>query len=156
MELDVVEFWVLCLFRDLMLKSSYLWCFECFCVYFVHFQGVLDEGVLVVGRYFGMLYEQVEIEWLFKQLFRFELDFIIDFLTQVQLPSLVRRDQVDGQLSTVIVLADNGQLDRVIEHVSESLGGEEAPADERVLWWVPEGIFLLLQGGDESSLEIGL
>lgn len=54
----------------------------------------------------------------------------------------------------MLVLADDGQGGRVIEHVSESFGGEEAAADESGLLWVPEGIVVLVELRNDAVLEV--
>ena len=54
----------------------------------------------------------------------------------------------------MVVLPDDGQVHRVIEHIGQSFGGQKRPSDERVLRRVPEGIVLLLQSGNIARLEV--
>jgi hypothetical protein len=56
----------------------------------------------------------------------------------------------------MIIFADDRKCNWVIKHVGKRLCGEEAPTDQGVLCWVPEGIVLLIKCRDDSGLKIVL
>jgi hypothetical protein len=96
-----------------------------------------------------------EVEGLVKEFLRLKLNFLlIHLLTQISRSTFISGDQVDQQLSTLFVLTDHGQCRRVIEHIGEGFGGEEASSNEGGDRWIPERVFLLGQDGDNSCLEV--
>ena len=54
----------------------------------------------------------------------------------------------------MVVLSDNGKVHRVVKQIGQSLGCQESPSDQSMLWRVPEWIILLLQSRNISGLEV--
>lgn len=107
----------------------------------------------VVGN-LGFVNDHIKVERIINKIFRLEILLLIHLLAEVFSPGFISRDHVDHELSTLVVLPDDGQIGRVVKHVGESFGGEKSPADHNWLRWVPEGVIFLLEFRDHSCLKV--
>ena len=132
----------------------YAWRFKVLSVVLVGFKCVLDEDWLEVGRYFGFLNHEVEVEGFTQEFLGLEFNLVIHFFTEINLPGFIRGDEVNYQLSAMIILANNGQFHGVIKHIRKCLRGKEAPSNQRMFRWIPKRIILLVQCRYYAGLEI--
>ena len=54
----------------------------------------------------------------------------------------------------MVIFADDGQVDWIVKHVGECLGGQEGPSNESVLGRIPERIVFFIQSGNGSGFEV--
>lgn len=97
------------------------------------------------------------MEGLVQQVLRLELNFLLlHFLAQVAGAGLVSGHQVYLQLPALLIITNDRQLHRTVEHICERLGCEIAPSDECVLRRIPEGIIGLREFRDLPRFEVVL
>jgi hypothetical protein len=134
--------------------KSYAWSFKNVSVKLIDFEGILNKNRFEVGRYFGLFYHKIEKEGFSKKLFGLKLNLIVHFLTKIRLASLISGHQVDNKLPTMVILSNDGQLNRIVKHVSKSLGGQESSSNEGMFRRIPKRIILLIKSGNDSSLKV--
>ena len=111
MKFHIVKFGVLCFLLNLKNKvKNYAWSFKDVSVKLINFESILNKYRFKVGRYFGLFDHEIEKERFSKKLFRLKLNFIVHFLTKICLASLISGHQIDNELSTMVILSNDGQL----------------------------------------------
>ena len=74
---------------------SYAWCLEILSVVLVDFKGILNKDGLEVGRDFGLLDHEVEVEGFAQELLGLELDLVVHLFTEIDLSGLIGGDKVN-------------------------------------------------------------
>ena len=98
--------------------------FENLLVLLVCLHSVLDIHALVIYRYLGLFDLDQIVQRLVDQLLWLELDLLlIHFVAKIFRSCLVSWDQIDCQLSTMLVFAYNRESSWVVEHVGKGFGG---------------------------------